>query len=314
MIKLLKEEQTSDEKTRDFCDEEFRTNAGETKSTTQKISSLTAEISASESSIAEAQELVAKKQTEVAELKKSMQEATEQRKQENAEFIEMQQLNHSAVQLINKAMNKLNKFYNPGQYKAPEDRELTDEERVLRGAGQDIGDTTAKTAIAGTSQTTTVSFLQKIAGNNKAPTLPAAPETYGEHKAKGQKSNSVITLLKNLINDLEKETQAAEHAEKTAQRDYETLSTDAAKQQAECETMIADTTGAIANEEEKLNAATVNKQAQEATLAELQDQKTQLHKECDFIVAHFEERREAREKEIDGLTSAKSILSGANFS
>jgi hypothetical protein len=397
MIKLLKEEQAHDESVQTYCNEELSSNAAETKDTNSKITSLTSQIESLEAAIAEKQEVIAKKQTEVAELDKSVADATEQRKAEHQEFNELVALNTSAVQLIEKAKNKLNKFYNPGQYKAPEDRELTDEEHVLRGAGQDIGDTTATTEIKGTTQTTTV-FLQRKSQQDPAmpppppppmapmappppppmdggampppppppmdggampppppppmdggamppppppmdggampppppmgappppppvallqiaaPSLPPAPETYGEHKSKGQKSNSVIALLSLMQNDLKKETQAAEHEEKTAQRDYETLTADAAKQRAECVQTVADSQGAIAEAEENRNAASESKTNEEAHLAELKQTNENLHKECDFVLAHFEERREARNTEIDGLTSAKSVLSGASF-
>jgi septal ring factor EnvC (AmiA/AmiB activator) len=311
MIKLLKEEQVHDANTQKWCQDEFRSNAADTKETKANIASLASEIEALEAAIAEHTETIAKKQAEVAELDKSVAEATEQRKKENEEFNALMALNNSAVQLIEKAKNKLHKFYNPGQYKAPEDRELTDEEHVLRGAGQDIGDTTATTAIAGTEQVTTV-FLQ-TASEVDAPSLPAPPETYGEHKSKGQKSNSVIALLDLMQNDLKSETQAAQHEEKTAQRDYETLLADAAKQRAAAEQAVAESQGAIAEAEENKNTATTDKQNNEATLAELEQTKENLHKECDFILEHFEERREARTTEIDGLTTAKSVLSGAAF-
>jgi len=179
----------------------------------------------------------------------------------------------------------------------------------LKGAGQDIGDTTATTAIAGTNQVTTV-FLQV---KDAAPSLPPAPETYGEHKSKSQKSNSVIALLNKMQNDLKSDTQAAEAEEKTAQRDYEQLSADAAKQREECVQTIADTQGSIAQAEETRNSSSESKGNEEAHMEELKQTNQNLHKECDFVLAHFEERRDARTTEIEGLTTAKSVLSGANF-
>merc|ERR1719310_2644783 len=89
-----------------------------------------------------------------------MKDATAQRAAEKKDFEDLVALNTSAIQLIEKAKNQLNKFYNPHMYQAPEERELTEEERILQGAGQDIGDTTAKVAIAGTTQSTTLTFLQ----------------------------------------------------------------------------------------------------------------------------------------------------------
>merc|ERR1719162_1206255 len=136
---------------------------------------------------------------------------------------------------------------------------------------------------------------------------------YGEHKSKGQKNNSVIALLDVMQNDLKSETQAATHEEKTSQRDYEQMITDAAKQRAECEKSIADSSGAIAEAEETRNASSDSQGNEEAHLAELVETDKNLHQECDFILDHFEERREAHTMEIDGLTTAKSVLSGADF-
>jgi len=310
MIKLLKAEQKSDENTQTWCNEELRKNAAETKETKTNIASLNSQVEALEAAIAEHKETIEKKNKEVADLDTSVAEATELRKKENEEFNALIALNNSAVQLIEKAKNKLNRFYNPGQYKAPEERELTEEERLLEGAGQDVGDKGTGEQIAGTSQG--VSFLQ-TRSQVDAPELPPAPETYGEHKSKGQKSNSVIALLSLMQNDLKKETQAAEHGEKTAQRDYEGLVADAAKQRAECEQTVADSQGAIAEAEESRNAASTDQTSQETRLAELVQTNENLHKECDFILEHFDERREARTMEIDGLVTAKSVLSGADF-
>jgi len=309
MIKLLKAEQKHDEETQTWCNDEFRKNEADSKESATKIASLASQIEALEAAIAEKDETIAKKQQEVSDLDKSVADATAQRKAENVEFNQLVALNQSAVQLVEKAKNKLNKFYNPGQHQAPEDRELSEEEHLLRGAGQDIGDTTATTGIAGTEQVTTV-FLQL---KTHAPSLPAAPETYGEHKSKGQKSNSVISLLSLMQNDLKKETQAAESTEKTAQRDYETLTADAAKQRAECESAVAEAQGAIAEAEETRNASSDSKNNEETHLAELKTTNQNLHAECDFVVAHFEERLDARNAEIEGLTTAKSVLSGADF-
>merc|ERR1719313_2335986 len=46
-------------------------------------------------------------------------QATVQRKEEHQEYIEAVQMQSAAIALIQKAKNKLNKFYNPAEYKAP---------------------------------------------------------------------------------------------------------------------------------------------------------------------------------------------------
>ena len=57
-------------------------------------------------------------------------EATDTRKDEHALFVQTSAENNAALQLLEVAKNRLNKFYNPAVYKAPPKRELTEEERI----------------------------------------------------------------------------------------------------------------------------------------------------------------------------------------
>merc|ERR1719371_41573 len=96
---------------------------------------------------------IASLQKEVKTLDKAVAEATEQRKEEHGEFITFQTENGAAVQLIEKAKNKLFKFYRPNQYKEAPKRELTDEEKILASSGRsDLIATDAPQMIAGTTQ------------------------------------------------------------------------------------------------------------------------------------------------------------------
>merc|ERR1719213_1367819 len=78
---------------------------------------------------------IATPQDEIKALDKAVAEATEQRKAEHAAFLQSQAESQAATQLIEAAKNKLNKFYNPAMYKAPERRELTEEERIAVANG-----------------------------------------------------------------------------------------------------------------------------------------------------------------------------------
>merc|ERR1712216_591080 len=76
-------------------------------------------------------------------LDKSVAEATEQRKEENAEYSELMASDGAAKELLGFAKNRLNKFYNPALYKAPPKRELTDEDRATLAAGGTLAPTAA---------------------------------------------------------------------------------------------------------------------------------------------------------------------------
>merc|ERR1719182_66174 len=89
---------------------------------------------------------------EVKEMDKAVAEATEQRKEEHEEFITFQTENNAALQLIEKAKNKLFKFYRPNQYTEAPKKELTEEEKILAASGRsDMIATAAPDLIAGTT-------------------------------------------------------------------------------------------------------------------------------------------------------------------
>merc|ERR1719263_197774 len=68
-------------------------------------------------------------------LDKAVVEATEQRKEEHADFTELMTSNGAAKELIGFAKNRMNKFYNPKLYKAPPKRELSEEDRIAVNMG-----------------------------------------------------------------------------------------------------------------------------------------------------------------------------------
>merc|ERR1719284_1733281 len=59
-------------------------------------------------------------------LDKSVAEATEQRKEEHNDFVELMASDGAAKELLGFAKNRLNKFYNPKLYKAPPKAELSE--------------------------------------------------------------------------------------------------------------------------------------------------------------------------------------------
>merc|ERR1740138_155823 len=135
MVIVLGKEQTDDDTQKDFCDKDLAKSEAEKASTEDAIASSEAaieEMTASSESLAEE---IATLQSDVKALDKAVAEATEQRKEEHGEFLTFQTENNAAVQLIEKAKNRLFKFYRPNLHKAEQRRELTEEERVAIAAG-----------------------------------------------------------------------------------------------------------------------------------------------------------------------------------
>merc|ERR1719456_1169225 len=199
MVVTLDKEQSDDEAQKTWCNQEFDS----------------------------AEDTIAKLVTEITELTdgihaldKSVEEQTEQRKEEHALFVQTSAENNAALQLLDVAKNRLNKFYNPAVYKPPPKRELTEEERLYVASGGVLDPTPAPGGIAGTGVGNPLAFVQTKMRD--AP--PPPPETVDAYTKRD--SSGPIALIDRLKNDLAKETQENEHDEEQAQKDYEEFMTD----------------------------------------------------------------------------------------
>merc|ERR1719324_2339731 len=130
MVEVLHQEQKDDDTQKVFCDSDIEKSTREKKDTEEAIAASEAFIEETTAeSAATAEEIVAL-QKEIKALDKAVAEATEQRKEEHAEYLVFQQQSNAALQLIEKAKNRLNKFYSPTMYKEAPTKELTEEEEI----------------------------------------------------------------------------------------------------------------------------------------------------------------------------------------
>merc|ERR1719326_740149 len=306
MVKVLGEEQKDDDTQKAYCDKEFETTSKEKSDLEKAIDTSTAAIEEMSEESSTLADEIASLQKEVKDLDKAVAEATEQRKEEHGEFITFQTENGAALQLIEKAKNKLFKFYRPNQYKEAPKQELTEEEKILAASGRsDMIATAAPEMIAGTTPPV-------FAQGHAAP--PPPPETWDAYKKKDGKSNGVIGLMDMLVKELQDGITEAEHEEETAQKDYERLMSDSQASRAKMVESITSKEAAKAELDSKIVATKDKKASQETDLANVKQYLVQLHADCDFIIENFDMRKAARENEVEGLKNAKSVLSGANFS
>merc|ERR1719335_711265 len=99
----------------------------------------------------------------------------------------------------------------------------------------------------------------------------------------------MIDLLKA---DLDKQITEMQLTEKDAQADYESFMADAAAQRAEDSKAITDKEASVAALEEEL---VTNKEALKGKQVELMDTEKyimELHQECDWLLEHFDLRKE----------------------
>merc|ERR1719353_2509507 len=119
MVVTLKTEQDDDDHKKEYCAAQFDQADDKKKSLERAVSDLDTAIADAKEGISALEEEIAALQKSIKALDKSVAEATEQRKEENEDFTELMASDSAAKELLNFAMNRLNKFYNPKLYKAP---------------------------------------------------------------------------------------------------------------------------------------------------------------------------------------------------
>jgi len=282
MVANLKKEQVDDEAKKEYCDKEFDTSEDHKKELDLKVSDSATAIEELEGSIATLKEEIAALEAGIKALDKAVTEATEIRKEENADFKELKQSDTATKEILAMAKNRLNQFYNPKLYKPPPVEEPT------------------------------LVQISAHASNIGAP--PPPPETFGPYTKKTEESTGVIAMIDLLVKDLDKELQEAEVMEEDAQKEYEEMMAESATKRADDSKAVSDKTALKASEEEALMTEQETKAARENELMETLEYIHALHGDCDWLLKYYDARAEARAGEIDALGKAKAVLSGADYS
>jgi septal ring factor EnvC (AmiA/AmiB activator) len=303
MVQTLKQEQDDDDHKKEYCDKQFDLADDKKKSLERSVSDLETAIEDTKEGIAVTQSDIAALQESIKALDKSVAQATEQRKQEHEDFTELMASDSAAKELLGFAMNRLNKFYNPKLYKAPT-RELSAEDRATLAAGGTLPPTPTPGGIAGTG----ITVLSQVEDR------PAPPPQAPSYSKKTGESTGVITMIRLLITDLDKEMAEAQTTEKDSQADYETMMKDSASKRADDSKSLADKQRALADMQANLESKQEEKVSTSKTLVATNQYIGSLHAECDWLLKYFDVRAEARASEVDALGKAKAVLSGADFS
>jgi len=120
-------------------------------------------------------------------------------------------------------------------------------------------------------------------------------------------------LMDVMLSDLKDDHSVAEHAEEMGQKDYENLMSASQKTRASNARSITEKESAKAQWSEKIEIAKTDQASTNTGLMKLNESIAGLHSSCDFLVANYDSRKEARSNEVEGLQNAKAVLSGANF-
>merc|ERR1719478_1422549 len=111
MVGVLAKEQQDDNDKKEYCDTQFDLADDKKKGLERSVSNLEKAITKNKEGIAALADEIAALEAGIKALDKSVAEATEQRKEENAEFTELMASDGAAKELLGFAKNRLNKFY-----------------------------------------------------------------------------------------------------------------------------------------------------------------------------------------------------------
>lgn len=287
MVELLGKEQADDDKHKEFCQEETDKATDEETARTTKVSSVESSLEEQKDAIAAVTEEIKVLSDGIAELDKAVVEATSQRKEEHAAYSEAMQMSEAALQLLEKAKKRLEKFYKPEflQYSQ------TNLEQFDNGAP---------------------SFVQVRAHASADAEMwdsdSDAQET--EHK---DKSRNVINLMDMIMHDIQGEMKDAELSEKAASDDYMKLMDKSQSSRSGDVKSVTDKEAAKAEMEDKVVAIQEDLSSAQTELTNTKAYIADLNADCTFIMENYDLRKEARASERDGLMNAKAMLSGAKM-
>merc|ERR1719375_372903 len=200
LVAQLGKEQEDDDSHLKWCTAEFDSSEDTEKDLKCRISGLETKISETETGIATLIDELAVLKQGIKDTDKAVEEATTQRKDEHKEFVASAAENNAALQLLEVAKNRLNKFYNPALYVAPTQRPLTAEEKIYvnsGGADPRIAEAEAAGPPGGIAGTGVTVFTQT--GVKDAP--PPPPETVDAYAKKD--ASGPVALIEKLKRDLE---------------------------------------------------------------------------------------------------------------
>eukprot|EP00930_Biecheleria_cincta_P013348 TRINITY_DN11947_c0_g1_i1.p1 TRINITY_DN11947_c0_g1~~TRINITY_DN11947_c0_g1_i1.p1 ORF type:complete len:669 (-),score=210.69 TRINITY_DN11947_c0_g1_i1:42-2006(-) len=142
--------------------------------------------------------------------------------------------------------------------------------------------------------------------------IPKETETFGAYKSSSS-SNGVMLMLQQLSAEAKEMERESVAAERESQADYEAFGKEIAADIETKNKLLNDRADERAQTEGTLVETRESKRGVSAQIEQLANTKLQLHETCDFTVQNFDARQKARVDEMEALSQAKAMLSGAKL-
>jgi len=299
MVETLNNEQDADDDKKQYCRDEMDKTEDKKKSLSASVSDLEEDIATTETSIDSVTEEIQSLKDGVNELDKSVADATEQRKGEAQVFAQSMQDNKAAKELLIMAVNRLHEFYNAKLHTTTILPMSRDDQIVAAFEGPDF---------------VQLGMVARHSQAKDAAAPPPPPESPGPYSKKMEENTGVLTMINLLVKDLDTEMTEALANEKNAQTAYEKLMQDSAEKRATDSKALTEKIAQKSGLEEDLQEQKDSKVSEAKELGATEKYLLELTAECEWLLMHFDTRKQARASEIASLGDAKAVLSGADYS
>lgn len=216
---------------------------------------------------------------ELAQIEKAMADANAQRKKEAAVYLQTRSELQVATQLLKKARDRLADQYqnpNPGNQSSLMQSPQRQEDRD-------------------TADMLGLSFIQVGKGDRNAA------------------GNGILSMIDELRKDLDVESTALKVGEQAAVKDFKETMANGKDSKESKSNDIVNKSATLGRIKEQIGTARQKlKETGEEKVA-IENKLLSIHKNCDFLIVSYEQRKKARATELDGLQKSLAILSGADF-
>jgi len=274
MIDLLRKEEQDDISRRDWCEAALNRNAATKEDTKDDISKADTALTRMQNKKQDLLQKVKQLDQAISTTKQQMEDRTQIRNEETAEFKKALKVDMDAVALISSAIKVLTSFYKRNHIPS--------------------------------------FFLQREPTYNvNADTAPTESWQGGDYGGKKEQSQGIISMLATVVEKTKKDVQEARKEEAAAQAAFQKdTAASSSVLKAKKETKVA-TEKELADLNEKINDSDQGKIDKQGTLDAANAEGSKLEKDCAWVKTHFESRRKKRKDEIEALQEAKASLAGA---
>lgn len=276
MMKHLRQQQKDEAVDKDECIKHLNTNTREIAAVTDDYNDLTAKKDVLEQDIDQLNDQMEEEKSEIANTQKSMKEQTEAREAAKAE-VDQTLADHRLMSMIlQKAIDRMKQVY------------LDQPEFLQR---QQPGGPHVQTEATATDP-----------GNG--------PASFKRYEA--GRGGQCVQMMENVLAHTKGVEKLAMKDEENDQAGYEEFMKDANRIIKAATLSMTHIKEQLAMKREKLSITNGDLKDTGDEGKRLDAIKTDLHANCDYITRNFDMRQSARQQEVDALSEAKAILSGAN--